>query len=204
LTNLASMSEEVREYMLNHKAFQSLQYLMTVDDHLIMRAATECLCNLVQCDAITERMGRATAAARNELKMFVVLAAEADDYETRRAAAGALASISGCHDQKVLDNLLSEEAGTSYGDVVYVLGEMLTINEEMMHRAVVSLVNLAQYEPAAQRIKGCVLNIQRDSTSEETQPVQLSALLEMVAGGGLSTNDSIVEAAQTVIRACGM
>lgn len=202
LTNLASMTEEVREYMLQHKAFQSLQYLMTVDDHLIMRAATECLCNLVQCDAITERLGRTSASARNELKMFVVLAAEAEDYETRRAAAGALASISGCHDPRVLDNLLSKEAGTSYGDVVYVLGEMLTINEEMMHRAVVSLVNLAQYEPAATRISSCVLNIQRDSTSSETQPVQLKALLEMVAGGGLSDNETIVEAAQTVLRAC--
>jgi hypothetical protein len=79
---------------------------------------------------------------------------------------------------------------------------MLTINEEMMHRSVVSLVNLAQYEPAAQRISSCVLNIQRDSTSSETQPVQLKALLEMVAGGGLSDNVAIVEAAQTVIRAC--
>ena len=102
----------------------------------------------------------------------------------------------------MLDNLLSKEAGTSYGDVVYVLGEMLTINEEMMHRAVVSLVNLAQYEPAATRISSCVLNIQRDSTSSETQPVQLKALLEMVAGGGLSDNETIVEAAQTVLRAC--
>jgi hypothetical protein len=165
-----------------------------------MRAATECLCNLVQCDGIIERLGRTTAAARNELKMFVVLAAEAEDYETRRAAAGALASISGCHDPKVLDNLLSKEAGTSYGDVVYVLGEMLTVNEEMMHRSVVSLVNLSQYEPAAQRIQDCVLNIQRDNKSEETQPVQLVALLEMVAAGGLSANDTIVEAAQTVLR----
>ena len=200
LTNLASMNEAVREYMLKHKGFQALQYLMTVEDHRIMRAATECLCNLVQCGGIVKRLARSGAAARNELKMFVVLAAEAEDFETRRAAAGALASLSGCGNAELLDNLLSAEAGTSYGDVVYVLGEMLTINEEMMHRAVVSLVNLAHYEPAAKRIKECVLNIQRDASGEETAPVQLAALLEMVAGAGLSTNETIVAAAQEVLR----
>ena len=154
----------------------------------------------MQCGGIVTRLARPGAAARNELKMFVVLAAEAEDFETRRAAAGALASLSGCGNADLLGNLLSAEAGTSYGDVVYVLGEMLTINEEMMHRAVVSLVNLAHYEPAAKRIKECVLNIQRDASGEETAPVQLAALLEMVAGAGLSTNETIVAAAQEVLR----
>ena len=55
-------------------------------------------------------------------------------------------------------------------------------------------------EPAAKRIKECVLNIQRDASGEETAPVQLAALLEMVAGAGLSTNETIVAAAQEVLR----
>ena len=203
LTNLASISEPVRETMLKHGAFSSLQYLMTNEDHRIMRAASECLCNLVACRGIIERLGRDGAAAKNELKMFVVLSAEAEDFETRRAAAGALASICGCRDPKVLDNLLSEEASVTYGDVVYVLGEMLTMNEEMLHRAIVSLAGLAEYPTAAARIKGCVINIQRDTEGEETAPVQLTALLEMVAAGGLTTNPSIVEGAQSVLREIG-
>eukprot|EP01049_Picozoa_sp_SAG25_P006105 SAG25_NODE_442_length_7969_cov_22.346203_5_plen_1031_part_00 len=200
LTNLASIDEPIRECMIKHGAFQNLQYLMTVDDERIMRAATECLCNLVACRGIVERLGRPGAAARNELKMFVVLSAEAADYETRRAAAGALATICGCCDTKVLDNLLSAEASVSYGDVVYVLGEMLTMNEEMLHRGMVALAGLSEYKPAADRIKGCVLNVQRDSESEDTAPVQLLALLEMVAAGGLTTNTDIAEAAQAILR----
>jgi hypothetical protein len=201
LTNLASISDEIRTFMLKHDAFQNLQYLMTMEDERIMRVSTEALCNLCQCPALAERLAKPTATARNELKMFVVLAAEATDYPTRRAAAGGLAQLCCFKDAGLLENLLSKEAGVSYGDVVYVLGEMLTVDEELLHRGVVGLVGLVKYRPAAVKIKNCVLNIKRTIEGADEVPVKLVALLEMIAGGGLAKTESATDAAQEVLRA---
>ena len=60
-----------------------------------MRVAVEALCNLCQSPELAVRLAKKTAAAKNECKMFIVLAAESTDPEARRAAAGALAQLCG-------------------------------------------------------------------------------------------------------------
>jgi len=53
LTNLASMSEEIRVRIVKEKGLRTIEYLMFSEHEMIQRAATEAMCNLMVTEEVT-------------------------------------------------------------------------------------------------------------------------------------------------------
>ncbi|KAL1919420.1 uncharacterized protein VTP21DRAFT_2113 [Calcarisporiella thermophila] len=88
LTNLCSVDDAARERVVQLEAIGHIEQLQISDNTLIRRAATECLCNLMFCEAVFARYVNA-----NRIHLLLALS-DVEDFETRRAASGALAILS--------------------------------------------------------------------------------------------------------------
>ncbi|KDQ63240.1 hypothetical protein JAAARDRAFT_29261 [Jaapia argillacea MUCL 33604] len=90
LTNLASQGPEVASRIAVAEGLMNkLELLLLDENHLVQRAATELLCNLVAgCESMFDRYSESSS------KMQVLVAlADVDDLHTRLAASGALATL---------------------------------------------------------------------------------------------------------------
>ncbi|KAJ3264380.1 hypothetical protein HDU77_008684 [Chytriomyces hyalinus] len=139
LTNLASYSDSVRARIVSAQGVKAMEYLQFNDNTLVRRAATESLCNMmfepsVFDSYVTSKMGE------GRLSMMVALC-DVDDYETRRAAAGALAILSSSPDACRLI------IGDTARGVDMILGllfhEEEHANPELLHRGVEICKNVA-------------------------------------------------------------
>lgn len=90
LTNLASMSDEVRRRIMKEKGFQAVESLMFEEDDEIKQAATECMCNLVLNEQAFQRYKEQDDCERVKL---VTLYCGEDPPELSRAASGTLAIL---------------------------------------------------------------------------------------------------------------
>ncbi|KAJ3412012.1 hypothetical protein HDV05_001393 [Chytridiales sp. JEL 0842] len=91
LTNLASFDDDVRTRIVQAKGMKVIEYLQFSDNDMVRRAATEALCNMMLEPTVFKSYADAPAAGR--LRMLIALC-DVDDFETRRAASGALAILS--------------------------------------------------------------------------------------------------------------
>ena len=90
LTNLASMSDEVRRRIMKEKGFFAIEALMFDEEDEIKRAASECMCNLVLNDEAFNKYKEETDCERVKL---VTLYCGEEPMELARAASGTLAIL---------------------------------------------------------------------------------------------------------------
>ncbi|GAB5592578.1 SWI5-dependent HO expression protein 4 [Umbelopsis nana] len=93
LTNLASMDENIRARICIEKGLPVIEGLQFSDNTMIRRAATELLCNMMFTGPVFEAYSDPKQpGAQAKIKLLLALS-DVDDFETRRAASGALAIL---------------------------------------------------------------------------------------------------------------
>ncbi|OUM60494.1 hypothetical protein PIROE2DRAFT_30775, partial [Piromyces sp. E2] len=89
LTNLGSVDDDLRMKILKEDGIKTMETLQFTEHVMVRRAATEALCNMMyEPEVYTSYI-----QSPNKIKLFVALS-DVEDFETRRAASGALAVLS--------------------------------------------------------------------------------------------------------------
>ncbi|KAJ3564125.1 hypothetical protein NPX13_g7952 [Xylaria arbuscula] len=108
------------------------------------KAATELICNLVQCVEGVALYAEDTPKAANRLHILLALA-DAEDKATRSAAGGALASLTAY--EEVVKGIIKRARG-----VEVVLGLCAEENEDLRHRGVFVVYNMITHEGEAGKL----------------------------------------------------
>ncbi|XP_036211447.1 protein unc-45 homolog A isoform X2 [Myotis myotis] len=152
LTNLAGISERLRQKILKEKAVPMIEGYMFEDHELIRRAATECMCNLAMSKEVQDLF---EAEGNDRLKLLVLYSGE-DDELLRRAAAGGLAMLT-----SMRPSLCSRipQVTTHWLEILQAL--LLSPNQELQHRGAVVVLNMveASQETAGTLMESEVLEI---------------------------------------------
>lgn len=90
LCNLASLSENVRERIINEKGVSRIESYLYEEHELLRRAATQCITNL----AMSPKLVDMYEGDNDKFKFMFLLCAE-EDSETTKAACGAIAILTG-------------------------------------------------------------------------------------------------------------
>jgi hypothetical protein len=138
LTNLASMSEEIRFRIVKEKGARAIEYLMFSEHEMIQRAATEAMCNMMVSEEVFNYYAEAETSER--MKIFLGLS-DVEDFQTRRAASGCLAILS--DSEKACRHIQNEKISLE------VLVALLGAEPELQHRAIVTLKNISGYPDLA-------------------------------------------------------
>ncbi|RUS24719.1 armadillo-type protein [Jimgerdemannia flammicorona] len=93
LTNLVSVDEDVRNRVHREGGMTAIENAQFSDNIMIRRAATEALCNMMFCEPVYEMYATpGEGAPQNRIKLLLALS-DVEDFQTRRAASGALAIL---------------------------------------------------------------------------------------------------------------
>ncbi|KAH8552612.1 armadillo-type protein [Umbelopsis sp. PMI_123] len=93
LTNLASVDENIRARIYVEQGLPVIEGLQFSDNVMIRRAATELLCNMMFAGPVFEAYSDPNQpGAQAKIKLLLALS-DVEDFETRRAASGALAIL---------------------------------------------------------------------------------------------------------------
>ncbi|XP_059052848.1 protein unc-45 homolog B [Achroia grisella] len=101
LCNLAGMNETTRNRILKEGGLAKIEHYLYEDHMMLLRAATQCICNLLQSDDVIK-----TFEGNNDKTKFLYLLCQEEDVDTVLAAAGALCiltSVSKICCRKLLD-----------------------------------------------------------------------------------------------------
>lgn len=101
LCNLAGMNETTRNRILKEGGLSKIEHYLYEDHLMLMRAATQCICNLVQSEEVVK-----SYEGKNDKTKFLYLLCQEEDVDTVLAAAGALClltSVSKVCCRKLLD-----------------------------------------------------------------------------------------------------
>lgn len=90
LTNLAQVSESVSNRIIKDGGFPKIENYMYEDHTMLRRAATQCVTNLITKEPIVKLF----EGENDRVKLLTILCEE-DDLDTAKAAAGALAMLTG-------------------------------------------------------------------------------------------------------------
>ncbi len=105
---------------------------------MIQRASTQLVCNLVNCPKGIELFAAETPAAARRLHILLAMA-DVEDKDTRKAAGGALASVT--QFEGAVNSILSKERG-----VEILLGLCEDEDEDIVHRGVVCILNIVSID----------------------------------------------------------
>eukprot|EP00041_Stephanoeca_diplocostata_P036256 m.1313060 g.1313060 ORF g.1313060 m.1313060 type:complete len:1076 (+) comp24832_c0_seq3:173-3400(+) len=138
LTNLASVSEDLRMRVVREDGIKALEDLMFDDDWMVRRSATETLCNMMYCEKVFEMFATKEGKCWERLKLWILLSGAADeDFETARAAAGGLALLSAS--PEVCTRITTEKQG-----LLILKENAASGNMDMQMRALHTLLNMVQ------------------------------------------------------------
>ncbi|KAI1359596.1 putative actin cytoskeleton organization protein [Xylaria arbuscula] len=143
LTNLASTDDDTRGTIIR-TAISEIEEQLLSSHHLVSKAATELICNLVQCVEGVALYAEDTPKAANRLHILLALA-DAEDEATRSAAGGALASLTAY--EEVVKGIIKRARG-----VEVVLGLCAEENEDLRHRGVFVVYNMITQEGEAGKL----------------------------------------------------
>ncbi|KAI5798914.1 myosin-binding striated muscle assembly central-domain-containing protein [Geopyxis carbonaria] len=177
LTNLASVDGATRALVLR-AAWPPAEELLLSENARLQRAACELLCNLALAPECAARYGDGSRAAAQRVHVLLALA-DAEARETRLAAGGALASMTGY--AGVAEAVLRREGG-----VQRVLG-MVREGGGMAVRGVVVVRNLCEIEGAGARLVG-----------EGAVEVVAAAVQEAVGGSAVEARQVVEIGMETV------
>ncbi|RIA80273.1 armadillo-type protein [Glomus cerebriforme] len=137
LTNLSSVDNDIRMRIYDLKGISIIENLQFSENTLVRRAATECLCNMVFCEPVYELYSDPQSSI-NKITVLVALS-DVDDFETRRAASGALAILS--TNPNVCKMILDRPKG------IQILKDLFNENSpEIQHRAIECFKNIANID----------------------------------------------------------
>uniref|UniRef100_A0A8C5UWJ6 Protein unc-45 homolog A n=1 Tax=Microcebus murinus TaxID=30608 RepID=A0A8C5UWJ6_MICMU len=168
LTNLAGISERLRQKILKEKAVPMIEGYMFEEHEMIRRAATECMCNLAMSKEVQDLF---EAQGNDRLKLLVLYSGE-DDELLRRAAAGGLAMLT-----SMRPSLCSRipQVTTHWLEILQAL--LLSPSQELQHRGAVVVLNMveASRETASTLMESEVLEILSVLAKGEESPVTRAA-----------------------------
>ncbi|KAM4826172.1 protein unc-45 homolog A [Thomomys bottae] len=145
LTNLAGISERLRQKILKEKAGPMIEGYMFEEHEMIRRAATECMCNLAMSKEVQDLF---EAEGNDRLKLLVLYSGEEDEL-LRRAAAGGLAMLTSL--RPALCSRIPQVT-THWLEILQAL--LLSPNPELQHRGAVVVLNLVE---ASREIAGTLM-----------------------------------------------
>ncbi|KAL8702929.1 MAG: hypothetical protein Q9201_003909 [Fulgogasparrea decipioides] len=137
LTNLASSSPEVSEIIVR-QALATIEDLLLSNNVMIQRATTELVCNLTTSAAGVEVFADESKAADRRLHIVLALA-DVEDSATRKAAGGALASLTSF--EGAVRGILDKERGI---EILLVLCS--DENQGTVHRGLACIYNIAHMQ----------------------------------------------------------
>ncbi|EPY75019.1 protein unc-45 A-like protein [Camelus ferus] len=168
LTNLAGISERLRQKILKEKAVPMIEGYMFEEHEMIRRAATECMCNLAVSKEVQDLF---EAEGNDRLKLLVLYSGE-DDELLQRAAAGGLAMLT-----SMRPSLCSRipQVTTHWLEILQDL--LLSPNQELQHRGTVVVLNMveASRETASTLMESEVLEILSVLAKGKESPVTRAA-----------------------------
>uniref|UniRef100_A0A7N6A3T3 UNC-45/Cro1/She4 central domain-containing protein n=1 Tax=Anabas testudineus TaxID=64144 RepID=A0A7N6A3T3_ANATE len=137
LTNLAGISDRLRQKIIKEKAVPKIEGYMFEEHDLVRASATECMCNLVLS---TEVQKLYVATGNDRLKLLVLYSGE-EDERLRKAAAGTLAMLTA--EQPELCARIPTTT-THWLEIIQAL--LLSEISDLCHRGVVIIQNMMQAE----------------------------------------------------------
>lgn len=137
LTNIASVSDETKNRIVTEpQGLATLQYLQFSEHELVRRAATEGICNLLPNEEVIEKIFMNEEKIRLWLA-FASVEEEEEDFETARAAGGALAMVS---QVPQVSWLLMKHGGLQAFTRVIEVSK----HDESLHRAFFAMENMLE------------------------------------------------------------
>jgi hypothetical protein len=133
LTNLASTDDSARNPIIR-LAWAQIEELLLSNNTMIQRAAVELICNLMQSPEAVAKFADGSKPASQRMHILLALT-DAEDLATRRAAGGALASLTEW--DTAVNAILEREGG-----VRNILKLCEEDSEELRHRGIVCVVNI--------------------------------------------------------------
>lgn len=133
LTNLASTDDLARNSIIR-QAWSQIEELLLSRNTLVTRATVELICNLMQSPEGVAKFSDGSKQASNRTHILLALT-DAEDLPTRRAAGGALASLTEW--DTAVTAILERERGVNL--LLALCTEDL---EELRHRGVVCILNI--------------------------------------------------------------
>jgi len=133
LTNVASTDDTARNPIIR-LAFSQIEELLLGNNKMVTRATVELLCNLMQAPTCVSKFADGSKQASHRMHILLALA-DAEDFETRRAAGGALASLTEW--DTAVNAILERDRG-----LMILLALCKEDSEELRHRGVVCILNV--------------------------------------------------------------
>lgn len=133
LTNLAGISERLRQKIIKEKAIPKIEGYMFEEHDLVRASATECMCNLV----LSEEVQKLYLATGNDRLKLLVLYSGEEDERLRKAASGTLAMLTA--EQPDLCTRIPETT-THWLEIFQAL--LLSEIVDLRHRGVVIVQNM--------------------------------------------------------------
>uniref|UniRef100_A0A3P8W5A8 Unc-45 myosin chaperone A n=1 Tax=Cynoglossus semilaevis TaxID=244447 RepID=A0A3P8W5A8_CYNSE len=172
LTNLAGISERLRQKIIKEKAVPKIEGYMFEEHDLVRASATECMCNLVLSQEVQKLY---LATGNDRLKLLVLYSGE-DDERLRKAAAGTLAMLT--VEQPELCTRIPETT-SHWLEIIQAL--LLSEIPDLRHRGVVIVQNMIQAEK---------------SLAEMLMESESLEILTVLAKGGEETTKQVTKIAQ--------
>ncbi|KAM4661354.1 protein unc-45 homolog A isoform 2-T2 [Amazona ochrocephala] len=174
LTNLAGISERLRQKILKEKAVPMIEGYMFEEHELIRLAATECMCNMAMSREVQELF---LAEDSDRLKLMVLYSGE-EDEKLRRAASGTLAMLTALH-PPICKRI--PQVTVHWLEILQAL--LLSASAELQHRGAVVVMNMvaAGREVAEQLMASEVLEILSVLAKDKEKPRVAQAAKESLA-----------------------
>ncbi|XP_075015711.1 protein unc-45 homolog A isoform X3 [Calonectris borealis] len=174
LTNLAGISERLRQKILKEKAVPMIEGYMFEEHELIRLAATECMCNMAMSKEVQELF---LAEGSDRLKLMVLYSGE-EDEKLRRAASGTLAMLTALH-PPICKRI--PQVTVHWLEILQAL--LLSPSTELQHRGAVVVMNMmaAEREVAEQLIASEMLEILSVLAKDKDKPRVAQAAKESLA-----------------------
>jgi protein unc-45 len=181
LTNLASTDDAARNPIIR-LAFPQIEELLLSNNKMVTRATVELICNLMQSPECVAKFADGGKQASHRMHILLALA-DSEDLATRRAAGGALASLTEW--DTAVNTILERDRG-----VGILLALCLEDSEELRHRGVVCVLNVltapgkvgewgvkkVKDENGVEALKECL----KKSRSQEVLEVTVEALKKLM------------------------
>jgi hypothetical protein len=133
LTNLASTDDTARNPIIR-LGFPRIEELLLSNNKMVTRATVELICNLMQAPEGVAKFADGGKQASHRMHVLLALT-DSEDLETRRAAGGAIASLTEW--DTAVNAILERDRG-----VTLLLGLCKEDQEELRHRGVVCILNV--------------------------------------------------------------
>ncbi|RMB94140.1 hypothetical protein DUI87_28945 [Hirundo rustica rustica] len=174
LTNLAGISERLRQKILKERAVPMIEGYMFEEHELIRLAATECMCNMAMSKEVQEMF---LAEGSDRLKLMVLYSGE-EDEKLRRAASGTLAMLTALH-PPICKRI--PQVTVHWLEILQAL--LLSPSVELQHRGAVVVMNMmaAAREVAEQLIASEMLEILSVLAKDKDKPRVAQAAQESLA-----------------------